>query len=230
MTVGVVSMWHNHTELVEKFLELYQVDGWDRMILLDNGSTFECGKALEDAAHALQELTAKRVQVIHWPENDCTAAVNHSMWCLHAMGADVLCHVANDVVLCDKRWMQWLVNGVRKGLMQGPSLRSIHGVTYVDGTVLAIHRDDWMRLAGFSFEFVHPGHFGDTDLGWRASVLGIQRRACAVGTRDLEHYTVGDYPGLLERVWGRNEAVFLKRIRHPERVRERAADLEGGNE
>ena len=220
MSVGIVSLWYGHEELLPNWDKLLSVSGWDEFILIDNGSPD--GERLAWWAKSAA-ANGHPIRLYRHPVNDCVRAVNNG---LNLLRSDVMVYMSNDVVMTDRQWLAWLVDGLKPGVMRGPSLRNIHGVRYIDGTTIAFHQQDWQRLAGFSDKFLHPGYFGDTDFGWRAGVLGIDLQECRAGTRDLGSYTASkmEQKPILES-WDANQALFLERIKRLDLVREGQADL-----
>ena len=186
-SIGICSLWWNHQELLPEFVRMMRVGGWDKLILVDNAST-------SDAAFAYRNAVAEL-----GPKASCRRMDRNSV--LHgwnagmaALGTDIVIQMANDLVMTDEHWLEWAVEGMERGIMQGPQCW-FRGALYVDGSMCVAMREDWELLGGLDAEhYAHPGYWSDTDLSFRAQWRGMTVRPTRSGIRHLVNYSGGNGP------------------------------------
>jgi len=202
-SVGITSLFYGHTDFLPYMKELASVGGWDEWIIIDNGSPAEYRDEFDRVAG---EIGAK---VLHHPINHCIHAQNVGT---NLLSTDVIVMLSNDVVMTDRRWLEWLLEGMGEGIIQGPRKRH-EMVPFIDGSTLVIHRNDWNRIGGYDVAFRHPGYYSDVDLCWRACQLGVELRQTKNGLRELGHMTSGgpSNPGFWEH-FNYNKDLMARRL------------------
>jgi len=186
-TVGICSLWWNHQEMLPEFLRMMKVGGWDKLVLVDNASTPEANAAFKEA---VKELGPK-ASGLRMGKNSVLHGWNAGM---NALGTDIVIQMANDVVQTDVRWLEWGIEGMGPGVIQGP-LCWYRGIVYVDGSMCAYMREDWERLGGLDAEYYeHPGYWSDTDICLKAQRMGMTVRPTLSGLLHLINYSGGNGP------------------------------------
>jgi GT2 family glycosyltransferase len=185
MTIGICSLWWNHQELLPEFLRMMKVGGWDKLILVDNASSPEAHEAYRKA---IVELGPK-ASGLRMSRNSVLHAWNAGM---AALGTDILIQMANDVIMTNEKWLEWAVEGIGPGIIQGP-ICWFRGMVYVDGSMCVVWREDWEKLGGLDAEYyAHPGYWSDTDLCFRAQQKGMTVRPTRCGILHLINYSGGN--------------------------------------
>jgi len=166
------------------------VGGWDKLILIDDASAEEANLAYHDAVAEL----GPNASVLRMEHNDALRAGNAGV---EALGTDIVIGMVNDLVMTDERWLEWAVEGIERGIIQGPQCW-FRGMIYVDGCMTVMMREDWELLGGADAEhYAHPGYWADTDFSLRAQQHGMIVRPTRSGIRHLVNYSSGDGPAYL---------------------------------
>ncbi len=185
--IGICSLWWNHQELLPEFVKMFRVGGWDRLILVDNASSPEAALTFRAAVKQL----GKGASVLRMQKNSVLHGWNAGM---AALGTDIVIQMANDLMMVDEHWLQWALEGIGPGILQGPQCWR-RGIIYVDGSMCVAMREDWERLGGLDAErYAHPGYWSDTDLCLRAQRLGMTVRPTKNGLLHLVNYSGGGGP------------------------------------
>ncbi len=194
-TVGIASLWHNATELLPEFVRLMSKARWgrlwDQLILVNNASTSEAHAAYEAAVAYL----GPQATVLRMETNSVLHGWNAG---IAALDTHIVIQMANDVTMTDERWLEWGLDGVGPGIMQGPVVWH-RGFPYIDGCMLVAMKADWQQLGGLDAEYyAHPGYWSDVDLCYRALRSGIKVRPCRSGIHHIVNYSGGHLPPYLE--------------------------------
>ena len=201
MTIGLVSLWHNATELLPEFERLLAPGGWDEAILIDNASDPEACAAYT----AITDRTG--CKVLRTAENNVCRAWNEGM---NALTTNVRVCMANDLLMIYPDWLQKATCEVAPGVMVGMQLRRfVDGTLYLDGSLIAYHALDWHRLGGLDEGYTHPGYVSDVDICWRAAQLGIIFRTLGRSVYHLENYTSKVGKGHVHPTWAESRDRFL---------------------
>ncbi len=210
MTIGIVSLWHNHPELLPFFQHMLSVDGWDKLIFVDNASD----KGLQGSyEHSLDAIQHKRpgahIDYLRMAENNVVKAWNAGA---AQMGTDILVIMANDLLMLDARWVQIVTDGMKRMSrfqFQGPYIGQQLGQYYVDGCLTVWMREDWEKLGGLDEGYEHPGYWSDVDIAWRATVAGMRLRQTPCPVHHLTAWTSRAGLGDFEPAIVRNQQRFV---------------------
>lgn len=205
MTVGIVSLWHNHPELLPFFTHMLRVDGWDKLVLVDNASDEGLTPAY---VNALEKIGLGERALLHTEENNVIGAWNFGA---AQLDTDILIVMANDLIMLDARWVQIVTEGMKPGRFQGPFPMLALGQHYLDGSLTVWMREDWQRLGGLDEEYQHPGYYSDLDLCWRAMKAGMEMYATPQPVHHLQNWTAKSLMGTpeLQNSVQANQARFI---------------------
>jgi glycosyltransferase involved in cell wall biosynthesis len=205
MTIGIVSLWHNHPELLPFFQHMMRVDGWDKLVLVDNAS--DEGLA-EMYLGTLMDIEPGVCSYYRTDDNNVVKAWNLGV---KRLDTDILIVMANDLIMLDARWVQIVTDGMRPGRFQGPFPMLAAGQYYMDGSMTVWMREDWEKLGGLDEEYQHPGYWSDVDICYRAMKAGMEMRSTWRPVHHLTNWTVRDFQDtvFLQNSIEHNQARFI---------------------
>ena len=184
MTIGVVSLWHNHPELLPFFTHMMRVDGWDKLVVVDNASD----EGLAPAYKSVLGNSARRTHVIRMAKNNVVDGWNTGVT---ELDTDIVIVLANDLLMLDARWVRIAAEGMQPGIFQGPYPFVSLGQHYLDGSFTVWMREDWEKLGGLDEGYQHPGYYSDVDICYRAMQAGMEMRHVPVPVHHLRSWTAG---------------------------------------
>jgi len=179
MSIGIVSLWHNHPELLPFFRHMMRVDGWDKLVLVDNASDEGLIEAYRSTLSRIEVdngCFGIDIQLAVMSGNDVCYAWN---WGAALLDTDIIIVMANDLIMLDARWVQIVTDGMQPGRFQGPFAMLSAGQYYLDGSMTVWMREDWEKLGGLDEEYQHPGYWSDVDICYRAMKAGMEMRQTA---------------------------------------------------
>lgn len=178
MSIGIVSLWHNHPELLPFFKHMMKVDGWDELVMVDNASDEGVISVFNDTLDKIDGGGVRNTDYERTTENNVLKAWNLGVFMLDD-DIDTVIVMANDLIMLDARWVQIVTDGMKPGIFQGPFPMLAAGQYYLDGSLTVWMREDWERLGGLDEEYLHPGYWSDVDIAWRAMQAGMEMRQTA---------------------------------------------------